>query len=268
MKTVNAQPSYGSLAESLGVRPRISLWARHVLDESEATEMWGRWRAADDRLAPFEGLISISFAHALGEPTNGAIAALSQIASTRGGDDPHAATAVVALLDIRLHGLAGRLHDLATLSELRSELWQLVRRAEPQLGMNAPVYLLARTAQAFTRRTRVERATIPQDLTMAQWASAVSVTATTDAAADGATDSVEDLADLLDWARERGVLAQDEIGLLLDVAAARNHGVSVEQAHRDVGAKFGVSAETVRRRQKKSIRRLQEAAPVYLAETA
>ena len=81
-------------------------------------------------------------------------------------------------------------------------------------------------------------------------------------------DPVEDLVDLLTWAREIGVIATEEIDLLVELLAAENEGMGREEAQRVVGERHGVAMRTIRRRRDRTAARLRDAAPRYLAAIA
>jgi hypothetical protein len=81
-------------------------------------------------------------------------------------------------------------------------------------------------------------------------------------------DPVEDLAELLAWARAVGVIASEEIDLLVELLAAENQGMAREEAQRVVGERHGVAMRTIRRRRDRTAARLRDAAPKYLAAVA
>lgn len=81
-------------------------------------------------------------------------------------------------------------------------------------------------------------------------------------------DPVEDLTDLLMWATGVGVIATEDVDLLLELLAAENAGVAREEAQRLVGERRGVAMRTIRRHRDRTAARLRDAAPRYLAEIA
>jgi hypothetical protein len=81
-------------------------------------------------------------------------------------------------------------------------------------------------------------------------------------------DPVEDLAELLAWAREVGVIPSEEIDLLVELLSAENQGMAREEAQRVVAERHGVAMRTIRRRRDRTTARLRDAAPNYLAAVA
>jgi hypothetical protein len=206
------------------------------------------------------------------------VAALTALGSRRGGDDDDAALAVVVLLGPGIARLAATLRDVCEVDDVRATLWEEVKRAEPQLGNLAARYLLQRARQRLTRPAagmvaRGETVSLDQQL---GWdgatRSGLKVREEHDrdlmVAAPGVEDPVRDLADLLTWAREVGVIEAGEVDLIVELLAAANDGAATEDAQRLVGERHGVAMRTIRRRRDATLARLRAAAPDYLAATA
>ena len=202
------------------------------------------------------------------------VAALTAIGSRRGGDDDDAAMAVVVLLAPGISRLAAALRDVCEVDDVRATVWEEVKLAEPQLRNLAARYLLQRARQRLTRPAagmvcRVETVSLDQRL---GWCSEDPDFARgerfLDLAATEADDPVSDLADLLTWAQQVGLLTCDEVDLLVELMATAEEGIGTEDAQRLIGQRQGVSMRTVRRRRDATLARLRAAAPAYLAATA
>ncbi len=244
---------------------------------------WSQWQAAESRLAGFASLGEAMEAwRRRDERCYQVVAALTVLGSRRGGDDDDAALAVVVMLEEGVVRVARTLSDLCEVDDVNATVWEEVKCAEPQLGCHAARYLLQRARQRLSRpaagmASRVETTSLEQR------------TETNNALTGGAhthgagrldqdrdlllavtevEDPLEDLADLLTWAREVGVIAAEEVDLLVELLAAENHGLAREEAQRLVGERHGVAPRTIRRRRDATAARLRGAAPKYLAAIA
>jgi hypothetical protein len=73
---------------------------------------------------------------------------------------------------------------------------------------------------------------------------------------------------LLSWGTVVGVIATEEVDLIVELLAAENDGMAREEAQRLVGERHGVAMRTIRRRRDAAAARLREAAPRCLAAIA
>jgi hypothetical protein len=182
--------------------------------------------------------------------------------------------AVVVLLGPGIARLAATLRDVCEVDDVRTTVWEEVKLAEPQLGNLAARYLLQRAQQRLTRPAagmvcRIETVSLDQRL---GWSSEDRDSSRGDRSADlavpEAEDPVGDLADLLTWAREMGVIEAGEVDLIVELMAAAHAGLGTEDAQRLISARAGVAMRTIRRRRDATLARLRAAAPQYLAATA
>jgi hypothetical protein len=166
--------------------------------------------------------------------------------------------------------------------DVHATVWEEIKGAEPQLGNRAGRYLLDRARQRLCRPAAglVSRlhttsldawleAEAAPDSGEGEQVSDLSI------AMPVVEDPVEDLTDMLSWARAVGVLAAEEIDLLVELMAAE-HAVLArgetkrarEEAQRIVGQRHGVTMRQIRRRRDRTAARLRDAAPQYLEATA
>jgi hypothetical protein len=243
--------------------------------ELTRTRKWATWCQDDPRLGGVAGLVDAVEGWQSRRDTRNyqVIAALCAIGSRRGGDDDDAAMAVVVLLAPGIARLAATLRDVCEVDDIRATVWEEVKLAEPQLGNRAARYLLQRAHQRLTRPTsgmvcRIEKVSLDQRLGWATEDGDSRGDRSSDLAVPEVEDPVSDLADLLTWAREVGVIKPGEVDLILELMAAANEGVGAQDAQRLIGARHGVAMRTIRRRRDAALARLRAAAPDYLAATA
>ncbi|WP_232211571.1 hypothetical protein [Nocardioides sp. CF8] len=179
------------------------------------------------------------------------------------------------LLEEGVNRVAMTLSDVCELVDVNTTVWEEVKAAEPSLGTHAARYMLQRARQRLTRPAagmvaRVQATSLDQRLGWDRPATAFGEDQDRDLllAVPEVEDPVEDLADLLTWAREIGVIASEEIDLLVELLAAENDGMAREEAQRAVGERHGVAMRTIRRRRDRTAARLRDAAPQYLAAIA
>jgi hypothetical protein len=281
--TSTAQPRGGSRQPSstagrVACRTPQSPLAASVIAGLARSGRWSQWSAAEPRLAGFASL-----EEALGawrrrdERCYQVVAGLTALGSRRGGDDDDAALAAVVLLEEGIARMATRLSDVCERDDVNATVWEEVKAAEPQLGSHAARYLLQRARQRLTRPaagmvTRLETTSLDQRL---GWDSDATDRAGREhqdrdlaIAVPLVENPVEDLADLLTWAREVGVIATEEVDLLIELLSADHNGMRREDAQRLVGERRGVSLRTIRRRRDATLARLRAAAPKYLAAIA
>ena len=250
---------------------------------------WEQWRQVEPRLAGFADLEdAIARWRRRDDECYEMLAGLVALGSRRGGDDDDAALAVLVVLADGVNRVAGQLSDLlCEVGDVHAMVWEEVKAAEPQLGNRAGRYLLDRARQRLCRpaaglltrvettsldawlageaggegpRTGLEPSVEDRDLTVA---------------IPDVEDAVEDLVDLLVWAREVGVIAPGEIDLLVELMAAEHELLARgetkrtrEEAQRMVGERHGVTLRQIRRRRDQTTARLREAAPQYLEAIA
>lgn len=243
---------------------------------------WSEWAAVEPRLAGFASFEEVLQAWRRSDDRcYQVVAGLTAVGSRRGRDDDDAALAVVVLLEDGIVQAAIKLHDVCELDDVSTTVWEEVKSAEPQMGCRAAHFLLQRAHQRLTRRaagmiprlatTSLEKClgweasdghSNPPSLSKEAQDRDLLI------AAPEVEDPVADLTDLLVWARDVGVIATNEIDLLVELLAADHEGMAREDAQRLVGARRGVGLRTIRRRRDAAIERLRDAAPQYLAATA
>lgn len=254
-------------------RDALSGWACAVMEAVDSSGKWGAWLTAEPRLGGFACLEAVVGAWAReGVSTHEVVAGLTYLGARRGGDDTDAALAVTVLMDGAISNLQVEVCDLASVDDIRAAMWEVVRSAEPAVGARTPWHLVVRTRQ---RLTRLRLQAGEKDVTPAQWLGddvrrldGRSLMGFSNDGVNSQDESAQELADLLAWAIEIGVVSNEEKDLLLEMAAAEVYGLGVVDAQRLVGAHLGVCATTVRRRLQRVVRRLREAAPAYLAAIA
>lgn len=275
--TVSALCSSG--AQQHPRRKTQSALAMSVVDSLARSGKWAVWCELEPRLAGFADLDEARQGwRRRDERCYQVVAGLSALGSRRGGDDDDAALAVVVLLEEGVSRVAMSLTDVCELDDVNAAVWEAAKAAEPQVGSRAAEYLLKRAKQRLLRPAagmiaRVETSSLDQRL---GWeVPGGGLQTGTDAAAHELSlthaeiqDPVEDLSDLLTWAREVGVIATEEVDLLLELLAAENAGMAREEAQRVVGERHGVAMRTIRRRRDRTAEQLRDAVPSYLAATA
>ncbi len=264
-------------------RKAQSALATAVISSLARSGKWTVWQKAEQRLAGFADLEEAREGwRRRDERCYQVVAGLTALGSRRGGDDDDAALAVAVLLEDGVNRVAMTLTDVCETDDVNATVWEEVKAAEPQLGCHAARYLLQRARQRLSRPaagmvSRVD--TISLDA-RTETNNTLMVGSQTDGAGRAdqdrdllnavpdVYDPVEDLADLLTWAREVGVIATEEIDLLVELLAAETDGIAREEAQRVVGERHGVAMRTIRRRRDRTAARLREAAPKYLAAIA
>lgn len=255
---------------------------------------WEQWQQTQPALARFASLEATYEAwRRRDDDCYPVVGALTALGSRRGGDDDDAALAVLVLLSEGVNRVAGQLSDLCEVGDVHATVWEEIKRAEPQLGNRAGRYLLRRAHQRLCRQSGRRRR--GDDVAVVSKFRTISLEAWLEAAgADygdhpedrdqdyeiglavpAVEDSVEDLTDLLTWARDVGVIATEEIDLLIELIAAEHEVLARgenkrvrEEAQRIVGERHGVTMRQIRRRRDRTAARLRDAAPQYLAATA
>lgn len=256
-------------------RKAQSALATPVMSTLEGAGKWAQWQAAEPRLSGFASLEEAREGwRRRDERCYQVVAGLTALGSRRGGDDDDAALAVAVLLEEGVNRVAMTLSDVCEIEHVTATVWEEVKVAEPSLAKYAARYLLQRARQRLTSPAagmvdRVHATSLDQRL---GWDTPGTAGEGQDRdlllAVPEVEDPVEDLADLLTWAREIGVIASEEIDLLVELMAAENDGMAREEAQRAVGERHGVAMRTIRRRRDRTTARLRDVAPQYLAAIA
>jgi hypothetical protein len=264
-------------------RKAQSALATSVISSLDRSGKWAEWQTVEPRLAGFADLEEAREGwRRRDERCYQVVAGLTALGSRRGGDDDDAALAVAVLLEDGVNRVAMTLTDVCEIDDVNATVWEEVKAAEPQLGSHAARYLLHRTRQRLSRPAAgmVSRVAATSLEARIQTTNALTAGIHTDGAGrqdqdrdlliavPDVEDPVEDLVDLLTWAREIGVIATEEIDLLIELLAAENEGMAREEAQRVVGERHGVAMRTIRRRRDRTAARLRDAAPRYLAAIA
>ena len=250
---------------------------------------WEQWQQIEPRLAGFANLEEACAGwRRRDDECYQMLAGLTALGSRRGGDDDDAALAVLVVLADGVNRVAGQLSDLlCDVGDVHAMVWEEVKAAEPQLGNRAGRYLLDRARQRLCRPaagliSRVETTSLDAWLVGEAGSDGVGTGLEHEAedrdltlAVPAVEDAVDDLVDLLVWAREVGVIAADEIDLLVELMAAEHELLARgetkrarEEAQRIVGERHGVTMRQIRRRRDQTTARLRDAAPQYLLAIA
>ena len=260
-----------------------SALATSVISSLERSGKWAKWQQVEPRLA---GFASIEEAREgwrrRDERCYQVVAGLTALGSRRGGDDDDAALAVAVLLEEGVNRVAMTLTDVCEIDDVNATVWEEVKGAEPQVDCHAATYLLRRARQRLSRPAAgmVSRVATTSLDARTETNNSLVLGSHTDGAGRSdqdrdlilagpdVEDPVEDLVDLLTWAREVGVIDTEEIDLLIELLAAENDGMAREEAQRVVGERRGVAMRTIRSRRDRTAARLRDAAPKYLAAMA
>lgn len=260
-----------------------SALATSVISSLERSGKWAKWQQVEPRLAGFASLEGAREGwRRRDERCYQVVAGLTALGSRRGGDDDDAALAVAVLLEEGVNRVAMTLTDVCEIDDVNATVWEEVKGAEPQVDCHAATYLLRRARQRLSRPAAglVSRVATTSLDARTETNNSLVLGSHTDGAGrsdqdrdlilagPGVEDPVEDLADLLTWAREVGVIDTEEIDLLIELLAAENDGMAREEAQRVVGERRGVAMRTIRRRRDRTAARLRDAAPKYLAAIA
>jgi len=264
-------------------RKAQSALAGSVISSLTRSGKWAQWLEIEPRLSGFSSLEEAREGWRRRDARcYEVVAGLTVLGSRRGSDDDDAALAVAVLLEDGVNRVAMALTDVCEIDDVNATVWEEVKGAEPQLGCHAARYLRQRSRQRLSRPAAgmVSRVAATSLEARIQTNNALSAGVHTDGAGrqdqdrdlvmavPEVEDPVEDLADLLTWAREVGVIASEEIDLLVELLAAENDGMAREDAQRVVGERRGVAMRTIRRRRDRTAARLRDAAPKYLAAIA
>ena len=260
-----------------------SALATSVISSLERSGKWAKWQQVEPRLAGFASLEEAREGwRRRDERCYQVVAGLTALGSRRGGDDDDAALAVAVLLEEGVNRVAMTLADVCEIDDVNATVWEEVKGAEPQVDCHAATYLLRRARQRLSRPAAgmVSRVATTSLDARTETNNSLVLGSHTDGAGRSdqdrdliladpdVEDPVEDLADLLTWAREVGVIDTEEIDLLIELLAAENDGMAREEAQRVVGERRGVAMRTIRRRRERTAARLRDAAPKYLAAIA
>jgi hypothetical protein len=236
-----------------------------VISNVERAGKWPQWQQVEARLAGFTSLEDVREAwRKRDDRCYQVVAGLTALGSRRGGDDDDAALAVAVLLEDGVRRVAAALNDVCEPDDVTTTVWEEVKAAEPHAGCHAAAYLLRRARQRLSRPAAGMVSRIATTSLETRRDPGLDETL----AAPSVEDPIEDLADLLIWARQVGVIAAEDVDLLVELLAAENSGLAREEAQRVVGERHGVALRTIRRRRDRTAARLRDAAPDYLAAIA
>ena len=248
-------------------------------------EVWERWVSAEPSLAAVESLDAL---HDLrGRATDDALGALVRLAARDGGDDQLAGIAVVHQLN------GGVLRLLASLGDLSDDieaivigaLWERIRmfpwkrrhRAyAANLVLDTKASVMAHLNPGGPRR-RPDRLVFIGSTALLEAVAEGRLCA--DRSEDCCDDIVDELTDLLDWARGTCVVPPGDVALLLELVAAGRElaglesprtlrGMCSEAAMLRVARRRGVSTKTILRRRNRAVAALRAHVERYLAEVA
>jgi hypothetical protein len=234
-----------------------------LVDRLEGRGALARWQEAEPALLTAERLDDLPILTALGaEPvrSDAVIGALVRLAATDNGDDTDAAVVLLHLLRPGLSVLRGRLLSAGVLDadalvvgqamiQLRSFPWMRRTRAHAANIVRDTGKALAREfAPAWGRE-------VPVDPLCYEFGTPGEVFS-------GIEPDERDLAQLLAWAQQNGVVDAQALQVLLDYVAHRCLGGS---AHARVAAVHGMSVRTCKRRCATTLAALRSAAPDFLA---
>lgn len=260
----------------LGVSP-------NELDDLVAGVRWRGWCGIEPVLGELVGLCE--FRALRGEREDRFLGALLRLASRWGADDPVAAIAVTHQLGGSIRTIARRfwrmtdedIEEIVTASmwaEIRGFDW---RRRSQHFGAS----LTHATRRAVHRTLTAGHSGYigglvvpvdPQTWRFDSYAEQVVL-----AAACDDSDSREELARLLAWAKDNGHLADDDVSLLLRLVAADRdnpaitkwlRGVCSVAAVAQVAEQRGVCAKSVVRARDRVLDRLRRVAPLYIEDAA
>ena len=238
-------------------------------DDLDFSGQWAAWAEADPRIGSIGSLEDAR--HLRGAQAREAVAALVERACRRGGDDDTAALAVLALLDAGATSLYRDVADLCEPDDVMTTLFERIKAATPVQGSSAAHFLLKRTKEELIREHRRGRG----DNTGTTYL--VPVEDLTEITVEDPDSPLEDLVDLLDWARSTGALRDDDVDLLLELVTtaqapvaegsceATRYGYGAVQ--RQVAASRGLSQRQIVRRRSEAVSRLRAASGEYVAQT-
>ena len=252
-----------------------------VIGTVSSSGKWEQWCRSEPRLDGFANLEEVLAAwRRRDRRCYQVVAGLTALGSRRGGDDDDAALAVVVLLQDGVTRIATTVSDVCERDDVNTAVWEEVKAAELQLGAHAARYLLQRSRQRLTRPAtgmvaRVRASSLDQSFDSVGSGSqrhhprsGARSDRDIPMAAPQVEDPVEDLTDLLIWARETGVIAHEEVDLLIELLVADHDGLPREKAQQIIAERRGVVMRTIRRRRDATVARLRQAAPAYLAAIA
>lgn len=240
-------------------------WADCV-DRLERSAALDRWHAAQPALmsqADIRGLPELIGTCTDRAEVDGIFGALVAQAARDGGDDPEAALVVVHLLRGGVEGLARKFRHRGpevmalVVGELVCQVltfaWRTSRPHPTRLLLDTKHALWNGELRPILDRRRPHEA-LPVD--PSQWHRYATQT--------DEPDDV-DLIDMLSWAATSGVVAADDLRLLVALEQHRGYG---NQARETVAAEWGIDERTVRRRRDRALAKLRAAAGAYLSAVA
>ena len=242
------------------------------LDAGQALARWGLAEPALADLAGLDELAAIVHGGRQLERTDRIFAALLRAAAADGGGDQEAGLVIAHLLGNGTRRMAIGLRDLSADIDalIASALWVEIRAFRWQHRERGYAKGLLDTRTAVLRDLCPERTA--DGARVVSLLSPGMITALADEVLDGSSgpqgldprpvDAEQELLHVLTWARRSGVLAAEDIALLVELELA---GVDHRRA---CAAARGVHERTLRRRCNRAKTRLHEARLAYLEQAA
>ena len=254
------------------------------LDELVDDERWREWSLAEPDLAQFTSLKAVR--ELRGNAEDQALGALLRLAATDGGDDQLAAAAVLHQLggSVRIiarhfwHLSDGDLEGIvvgAIWEQIRSYDWRSRPRHHGAAIHHATRKVVRATLMPDISRSRGHRVVL---LNPQSWVfEALAQHAETSATSLDAFDSRDQLGIFLNWAIGRGIVDDEDIGLLAALMdldrgnpqiARWLRGACSVAAIEHMASERGVCTKSVYRARDKVLAKLRDAAPQFLDEVA
>ena len=246
-----------SCATSIGSWPELVAW----LDGDGAV---ARWAAREPELRELNSVGELARRTARADPRADAVlGALVRIAAADGGSD---SDAVLVVLHLLWPGLRGLVRLVRTVEDNAEEL--VAGQAAIQIGAypwrrrrrRYAANLLRDIHSAVARELRCDcRSPEPRDadvplVDVIEWRAGLSL-----------DDDDLDVYDVFTWARRTGVVAPEDVRLLLEI----EHAAEFVSRPRDaVAARHGWTARTLDRHRHRALNSLRAAVPAYLAAVA
>lgn len=245
--------------------PSIGPWSA-LVERLDARSTAARWAAIEPELRGLSSAGDLARWTERGQRrADRVMGALVRLAARDGGDEPDATLVVIHLL---WPGLAFLVRRVRTIDQNAEDLvvghaaiqicdfpWQRrKRRFAANLLMDIQS-AVARELRCHTRSSEPREADVPLDPLRADRLLGV----------PGLDDDDLDINDLLTWATQTGVVAEDEARLLLEI----EHAAEVSRRPRQLVAdSHGWTTRTLDRRRHRALAALRTASPAYLAAVA
>lgn len=249
--------------------PRLAGSWTDLIDRLDRQASLTRWAQLEPALAPLEHPQELTALLARGAPAQRAddlLGALVRLAAADGHDDGDAVLLLLHLLSDGALALAARLRDLpgdvlvqvvAQLTvQIRAFPWRRRQRAfAANLLLDTKTVLMRELKPHWVRR-HPNAGEVLVDPTDRRGGALLERTTVQDAG-----DELE-LLDVLVWAERTGVVAAEDVALLMAVERSRQNG---GPAQLRVAAAWGINERTLRRRRDRTLTALRTARGSYLA---